>query len=398
MIKPCLASHPEYVDGCTTCKLWLDPRYANAVDLVASPRPVPSARLALPVLAPCAHEGRVVEYCKTCSNGDNRHVRFCLHPSPSDEDRDTCTRQPVSNKVQACSSCPDYTPSLPVAANELPVQKMVWVSTARLAADSLRLGALLPASVKGVAGIPRSGMIPASIIATQLHLPLYELQKDGTFRPMGHGARGRGMPALPGPIAVIDDTVYTGRAIRDAKDAVKDKRTVFTAVYCRPRAARWLDTHAVALESPHLLEWNVANSRTIMGDAINPIYGKGVAFDIDGIIVHDEHSGGRPGSPYLVPRLCEAPLLATGRREAERERTESLLRSLGARWKRLDMLPNDRPPTVESIAAHKAEAFERSGCGFFIESEPKQAEAIHALTKKPVICPRTDTVWGSCPT
>jgi hypothetical protein len=51
-------------------------------------------------LAPCVHEGAVLEFCKTCS-GELRHVRDCaLH--------ERCTRGAVSDAVRACATCADY--------------------------------------------------------------------------------------------------------------------------------------------------------------------------------------------------------------------------------------------------------------------------------------------------
>ncbi|MDY3555298.1 hypothetical protein R5W24_004439 [Gemmata sp. JC717] len=62
------------------------------------------ARTSLPLLTrgPCHHEtGAVLEYCTTC-NEEARHVRGCdLH--------ERCTRGYVSDKVQACDRCPQYT-------------------------------------------------------------------------------------------------------------------------------------------------------------------------------------------------------------------------------------------------------------------------------------------------
>lgn len=53
----------------------------------------------------CEYDGPVVEPCR-CGGG-MRDVRMCLHPNPSDPDRDTCTRGRVSGKVQSCADCPD---------------------------------------------------------------------------------------------------------------------------------------------------------------------------------------------------------------------------------------------------------------------------------------------------
>lgn len=55
---------------------------------------------------PCVWEGPVVEACHSC-RGEARSVRLCLHPNPSDPDRDACTREYVGPAAQACRACPD---------------------------------------------------------------------------------------------------------------------------------------------------------------------------------------------------------------------------------------------------------------------------------------------------
>lgn len=74
-------------------------------EATSPPLPTPTVVYTLP----CVHEGSVVEYCKTCRGAlsERRHVRVCLHPNPSDPDRDLCTRTYVSDRVQACDRCPD---------------------------------------------------------------------------------------------------------------------------------------------------------------------------------------------------------------------------------------------------------------------------------------------------
>jgi hypothetical protein len=57
------------------------------------------------------------------------------------------------------------------------------------------------------------------------------------------------------------------------------------------------------------------------------------------------------------------------------------------------MLPDDADDSKESIAGHKANHYSRSGCGFFVESDPAQGERIWQLSKKPVICPRIERVF-----
>lgn len=250
-----------------------------------------------------------------------------------------------------------------------------WVSTSRLAADSVRLASLLPPDLSAVAGIPRSGVIPAAIIAAHLHLPLWELPPGGGLRPLGHG-RGF-VPERGWRVAVIDDTVYSGGAISRARERMEDRPAVYAAVYVTPAASGTVDYFAHTLAVPHLLEWNLFNN-----------HGWAVASDFDGVLTIDGTD-----KPWLLPRARIIPLIATGRHEWHRQVTEDWLRLWGVRWERLEMLPNDQPTTTERIAEHKAHHYSTSECHAFVESDPVQAEIIHKLSKRFVICPTTGQLW-----
>lgn len=355
----------------------------------------------LPVLrSPCENEGAVLEKCYSCA-GESRSVRECdVHGK--------CTYEFVSDKVMNCRKCrnenlgykPDET--TPEPTNPVEFKQFEWVSTAQLIKDSIRLAGLLPQNCVGVVGLPRSGLIPASVIASHLHLPLYELTHEGALNRLGHGSRGRhfGFKEGRGPLAVIDDTVYSGAAMVRARNSVNKlgREAVFAAVYSRmqvvPSSVGAVDLFARELPSPHLLEWNICNNGVLRGHAANPVYGKGVALDLDGVIVHDADSGGSPGTPFLVPRTLPVPLIATGRSERYRPQTEALLHRLGVKWDRLEMLPNGTPDTAQEIARHKAHHFKTSGCGFYVESDPLQAQLIHHHSGLPTICNRTGRVWA----
>jgi len=270
-----------------------------------------------------------------------------------------------------------------------------WISTRRMIAEAISLAGKLPTNISGIVGIPRSGMIPASVIATQRHLPLWQLTEDGKLELLGYGNRGRsfGFPRdRDGPLAVIDDTVYAGNSMARARAALANRKALFCSVFVRPDRTAAVDYFGRQLPSPQILEWNLMNSQQFVGRAANPIYGSGVACDFDGIICHDHASGGVPGTPYLVPRVHPCRLIATGRHERERAKTEDWLRKHGARWERLEMLADGVAPTAEHIAAHKARWFGSEPFGFFLESEPEQAALIQRLTGKLVICPVIESV------
>lgn len=334
---------------------------------------------------PCVHEGPVVEPCKTCSSG-NRDVRLCAHPAPTDPDRDKCTRVATGGPVQACATCVDYTPPPDPTTG-------VWVSVADMARDAVRLAGMLPPDVVGIVGIPRSGMIPASIMATTLHLPLLSVAPGVGLIRTGNGGRGHSFQPRAGRVAVVDDTVYAGGAMTQARHDLRNTPAVYCAVYVKPSGRHHVDLYARELQSPHLLEWNITNNGPFSGHASNPAYKAGIACDFDGIFCHDDKSGGVVGTPYLLPRMHACRLVVTGRPERHRAETEAWLQKWGAKVDRLVMYPDGEPWSESLVAKFKGSVYKESGCGFFLESCPRQAEVINAVSGKSVICPAAGRVW-----
>src|SRR4051812_18733454 len=68
----------------------------------------------------------------------------------------------------------------------------------------------LPRSYDAIVGIPRSGMVVASVLALHMNLPLMDL---ATFVSQGEpwgGRRLRGTIGSPSRVLIVDDTVATG--------------------------------------------------------------------------------------------------------------------------------------------------------------------------------------------
>lgn len=341
--------------------------------------------------APCRHLGqrlRVLD-CEACGGVKGRPVHACaVHGECSPDGRLVSG----GKSYTTCAACrvgrKGYEPAPAAPRN------WRWISTARLTRDAVRLAALLPPDVAGVVGVPRSGMLPAGVIATHLHLPLYELTASGP-RPVAAGSRGGTLYRQGARLAVCDDTIYGGGAMARARKAMGGRPAVYCAVYVRPEARSSADLCAVELESPHVLEWNVLCNGPAVGLSSDPSWRGGVGLDFDGVIAHDAHSGGAAGAPYLLPRSHAIKLIATGRPESARAETEAWLRRWGVKWRRLEMLPAGADPNdAAAIAAHKAGHYGPSGLGLFIESDPAQAAAIHAATSLPVACPLAERVWA----
>jgi hypothetical protein len=95
----------------------------------------------------------------------------------------------------------------------------------------------------------------------------------------------------------------------------------------------------------------------------------------------------------MVPCNVPIPVIITGRPERHRLMTEGQLRTVGAKWNRLIMRPDNLDEDHVSIAFFKSREFVASECEIFFESEPTQAEVIHRETGLPVFCPRADLVF-----
>jgi hypoxanthine phosphoribosyltransferase len=272
----------------------------------------------------------------------------------------------------------------------------LFLTTARLAADAAALARRVPAAVDGVVAVVRSGAVPAGVMATHLHVPLYAVHKArGVTRP-GHGWRLEvGGEPEPRHLLVVDDTAHSGAAMAAAAARVREEfpaAAVTTAVvYCHPRARAGVDLCHATLAGNHFLEWNWANTG----------HGETCAFDFDGIIaedcpVEDDDDGPRyraflaAARPLYLPRRAPVPLIATGRPEWARALTEEWLRRHGVRWDKLVMRDFPRPAGpdwVHAMASHKARALAGGGLRLFAESEPAQARLIADMAGLPVLCP-----------
>ena len=282
-----------------------------------------------------------------------------------------------------------------------------------LASDAVKLAHALPPDVKAIVGIARSGITPANIIATMLHLPLLSIrQTKGDVVQVGNGWRmgGREHIGVDGDakVAIIDDTSMTGnsfRAIKPIADA-HFKEYVTACLYVNPLSSGKPDIWVHELAWPHLLEWNLFNS----------VLSPNAAVDFDGILCHDcagwQDDDGlnylgfiKNALPKYLTRKTAIPLIVTARIEKYRKETEDWLQRHGVRFNQLIMHPAKTlaERRRDDIAAYKARHFEawakahtpRPRPSMFIESDDAQARRIAEITGRLVICPTTAACYGN---
>ncbi len=263
-----------------------------------------------------------------------------------------------------------------------------WVTTADRVAATVKLMQRLPANTAAIAGIPRSGMLPAAFIAERLHLPLYEATPAG-IRPMHHGERYRDNDA-PGPMVVIDDTIASGYSLSKIIPTLGPTH-LLAVLFASPQCATRVHLFAELLPMPHYLEWNLFNS----------IYTADIGTDIDGILCPDpdppyddcKYEKFLQNAPILQRPVRDViPLIATGRRRRYRQHTEAWLAQRGIRYERLVFPTTDEEHDNPGLM--KARAYAESRATIFVESDEQQAKLIADITGKRVICPCVSQVWN----
>lgn len=244
-----------------------------------------------------------------------------------------------------------------------------------------------------IVGIPRSGMIPASIIATYLQMPLATL--EGYLAGIVHGRSGRPVKAAR-RILLVDDTSNKGgamaRAVAMLPRGVKATRLAVYGPYQHPDPAEIIDVWFEDCHGPRGFAWNLWKHARL---------GRW-AFDFDGVLCRDPTRQENDDGPRYLDFLRNAePLflptrpighIVTGRLEKYRGECEAWLKRHGVDYLQLHMMPY--ATKAERMAAGgrgqwKAGIFAEVGADMFIESCPKQARIIAERSGKPVFCTAT---------
>jgi len=243
---------------------------------------------------------------------------------------------------------------------------------------------MVAGKVDCIIGVARSGMTPATIVATMLHLPLLVLrQSEGDIIGAGHGWR-LGDKEFSKPL-VIDDTSCSGQSLTKVKKivAVSGIDPEYAVVYYDKKSKEPVDYFVKELPRPHVLEWNIANS----------VYSSQMLWDMDGVICEDcpnyvdddEHYANwlTIAKPKCLP-LRSKIRIVTGRREAWRPQTEAWLAKHGVDAE-IIMHP-DGERTGQSVIEHKAAAVLKYATGpvAMLESDKRQAIRIQEITGKPI--------------
>lgn len=274
---------------------------------------------------------------------------------------------------------------------------MSYITYAQLAKDVQVLARKLPRSLigdlAGVLGVPRSGMLPATMLANHFHLPLSDTYSFCTtgWLPRG-GSRLAGFSSIGNTLLVVDDSIHTGTSMSASLAVCRDSFSQYTfvsaTIYRCPEKQAPVDYYALDVAKPRYFEWNLMQHPDM----------NSFMLDLDGVLCYDPTVFDDDGPEY-VKSISEAqpfhtprfPIhsICTMRLEHRREVTEKWLADYGIKYERLIMVGLDTANKRRRILDYelwKGEHYKRSDARLFIESSAMQGEGIAQVSGKPVIC------------
>lgn len=268
-------------------------------------------------------------------------------------------------------------------------QTMKFVGYNELYRDTLELVKRLSRPVVAVYGVPRSGMLPASIIASILHIPLGTVGDKG-LKLLPSGNRKQHIPK-EGIIThlVVDDSLSSGSAMNLVKERIKQGSALYGAVYIQEGRERFIDVYGRVLPENRVFAWNVLNSAFLSHCCV----------DIDGVVCLDpvgtSEDQYRQFIEHATPLSC--PLypvgaFVSGRSKDYEQGTAQWLKKQGIEYKELVLHPGKRGQ-IDDAATFKARFYKSSHYELFIESHASLAQEIATLSGKPVLAVDNMTLY-----
>jgi hypoxanthine phosphoribosyltransferase len=246
-----------------------------------------------------------------------------------------------------------------------------------------------------VVGIARGGLIPATMAATMLALPLgYIACQRGARRANWIG------PPLGERVLLVDDGCSTGHTLATVRTALCDEGRAcltlaivhdpdcsdYTPDLSHPMRELWRFPWERGEATPRARASRVQRSETDGPQADLAREAPFVGVDFDVLARRRDQRDPLAGLPLVTAdRAAIVGVFAAG----ERGRAEAFLARSGHGRLRLECRPDSVPDNPGSLARYKATAATRWGCTHFIEADPAQSILLAATA------PHLLVIWWS---
>ncbi|MDE2582308.1 MAG: hypothetical protein KGL52_11795 [Rhodospirillales bacterium] len=256
---------------------------------------------------------------------------------------------------------------------------------------------------EAVAGIARGGLVPASMVASLLALPLAMLsvRRGGTVSWLGPAPAGQ-------RLLLVDDACSSGETMLTARAALaaEGRDCLTLTVAYDPERSAYVPDLSHPMTALFRFPWErgeaTPTSRAARATGAPPDRATEAPFvglDLDGVFLPDlpraEYEAALdaalaaraaldpfPHLPWFDPARA---VVITGRPEIDRAATAAWLARCGHGALPLECRPTGLPHDAATVAAYKARAATRWGCTHFVESDAEQAVRIAAAAPHLVV-------------
>ena len=248
-----------------------------------------------------------------------------------------------------------------------------------------------------IVGVPRSGMLPANLLALYLNKPLTDVDSFLEDKIYSHGYRLENTNYKN--VLIVDDSINSGRELSNTKLKLKDKSKTFNliscAIFAKSHNKNLIDIYLEIVDGSRVFEWNVLQ---------HPILEKSCV-DIDGVLCYDpspeENDDGEKyhkflltAKPKFIPTIKIKTLISC-RLEKYRNETMFWLQKHNIKYDNLILL--NLPNAVErrkwnKYGEYKGNEYKKPEYVFFIESSLNEAKKIKEVSNKSVFCIETMSI------
>lgn len=290
-------------------------------------------------------------------------------------------------------------------------KKMKYITLAELSETIRKNIWKVPRDIDLIIGVPRSGMIGASIISSFLNVPLIDVDSYIAGMEPWRGNRlayFMQKHAKTNKVLVIDDTVSSGTAMNKVKAKLNSVSGVTFVYMCVYLEGRGLDVVDLYLEDVRmftngftrivLYEWNIMQHHTK--------FMQKCLYDMDGVFCVDPPDERneeqyqeyiKNATPLFVPRTKIGGII-TYRLHKNMDATQKWLSDNGITYNEISMFNantwEERKNSGISPEMFKG-AYYKSHDNYelFIESNDHQARRISEISGKPVYCVDTNKIY-----
>ncbi len=241
----------------------------------------------------------------------------------------------------------------------------------------------LPPDFDIVVGIPRTGLLTASIVAVEFGKPLStpDLIVEGRYWLTKRIKNNLNLQSAR--ILIVDDSIGEGETIRETVEYIRkylpEASTEVAVTYVFPPSTeKSVDYYFKAFtDRQPIWRRGLAHGK----------YGVPIAFGIDGVLCEEPPADKKDymifietAKPYKIPAY-EIDFIITGRNELFRETTEKWLRENNVQYREL-LMNSENENTVD----FKSRMIRIKKPHLYVESSPSEALAIHRKTGCRILC------------